>query len=69
VLDAESRRLVENVAKEDDILNENITRQFRSLAVGSMARLTPLQILNRSKSGGRQIQTQMLYICCQPNHI
>ena len=57
ITDEESRKLIDNVVKEDDILDSNITSMTTTLAPPTMAH--PRQTSSASRTGARPSPTPM----------
>lgn len=67
VVDEESRKLMDNAVKEDDILNENVTRTLTVVDV-VMGFLTSRQMSNRLPRRDARIRTRMRFISCLRSH-
>lgn len=68
IVDEDSKRILDNVLKQDDILNENITSELR-LGAKDRGKSHSLQMSRILKTGGRGTQRSMRYTFSQQSHI
>jgi len=59
VIDEGAKKIIDNVIKEDDILNENITSEWNS-GFGGRLKLTSSEILKESRRRGNRNQIPTL---------
>jgi hypothetical protein len=68
VIDESSKKIIDNVVKEDDILNENIASKWNMKAKNDCM-LSADKILRESRRRGKLIPIWMQYTYSPHNHI